>query len=118
MNTRTTIIVKLTVDGLHNFPKAAELFPEVSFLADLHRHMFHITAAKQVYHDDRDLEFIMFKRDILQWLHDNYYDAGTRTMLFGAKSCEMIAREIFNEFNCVWVEVWEDNENGAKIEYI
>ena len=40
MKTKTTVIVKLAVDGMHNFPKAAELFPEVAFLADRHRHMF------------------------------------------------------------------------------
>ena len=74
MKTKTTIIVKLSVDGMHNFPAAAELFPEVSFLADRHRHMFHFTVAKEVFHDDRDVEFIMFKRDILNYLSDQYSD--------------------------------------------
>jgi len=36
---RTYVIVRLQVDGMHNFPKAAELFPEVAFLADRHRHI-------------------------------------------------------------------------------
>jgi len=118
VNTKTTVIVKLAVDGMHNFPKAAELFPEVSFLSDRHRHMFTFTAAKQVNHDDRDVEFIMFKRDILNYLTNQYSDSHMRTMEFGSQSCEMLAREILERFECEWVEVWEDNENGARVEKI
>jgi hypothetical protein len=116
MKTKTTIIVKLSVDGMHNFPAAAELFPEVAFLADRHRHTFHFTVAKEVFHDDRDVEFIIFKRDILNYLSDQYSDNYRRTLEFGPKSCEMLAREILQRFECDWVEVWEDQENGARVE--
>ncbi len=115
MNTKTTVIVKLAVDGCHNFPKAAELFPEVAFLADRHRHMFHFTVACAVRHDDRDKEFIMLKRDVEEYLYSTYYEANSRTCEFGPRSCEMLAEEILNEFDAEWVEVWEDNENGARI---
>jgi len=71
MKTATTVIVKLAVDGCHNFPKAAELFPEVDFLADRHRHMFHFTVACKVTHSDRDKEFIMLKRDVIDYLMEN-----------------------------------------------
>ena len=118
MKTATTVIVKLAVDGCHNFPKAAELFPEVAFLADRHRHMFHFTVACKVHHDDRDKEFIMLKRDVLAYLQDNYYAESTRTCEFGSKSCEMLGREVFERFDAEWVEVWEDMENGAKVERI
>mgnify|MGYP003335355985 FL=1 len=118
MKTKTTVIVKLAVDGMHNFPKAAELFPEVAFLADRHRHMFHFTVAKQVFHDDRDVEFIMFKRHILNYLFDQYSDSHMRTLEFGPMSCEMLAREILNRFDCEWVEVWEDQENGSRVEKV
>jgi hypothetical protein len=30
-------------------------------------------------------------------------------------SCEMLAKEILKEFDCVYVSVFEDNENGAEI---
>ena len=66
----TNVIVKLQVEGLHNWPDAAKVFPEVGFLSDLHRHMFHITCKKKVNHDDRDVEFIMFKRDIQDYLKE------------------------------------------------
>lgn len=116
MKTTTSVIVKLSVDGTHNFPKAYELFPEVDFLSQRHRHIFHFTVCKKVYHDDRDVEFIMFKRDVINYLHKQYYNFESRTCEFGPKSCEMLAREVLERFNCMWVEVWEDNENGARVE--
>ena len=104
---RTSVIVRLQVDGMHNFPKAAELFPEVAFLAERHRHIFHIEAKK---------EFLMFKKDITDYLKQMYYKPETRTHEFGAMSCEMIAKIILNQFNCTAVSVWEDLENGAIVE--
>jgi hypothetical protein len=118
MKTKTTVIVKLAVDGCHNFPKAAELFPEVDFLADRHRHMFHFTVACTVLHDNRDKEFIMLKRDIVDYINAQYFDHVTRTCEFGSKSCEMLGKEILQEFNAEWVEVWEDMENGARVEKV
>ena len=118
MITKTTVIVKLAVDGCHNFPKAAELFPEVAFLADRHRHMFHFTVACGVTHSDRDKEFIMLKRDIIDYINGQYFDNSTRTCEFGPRSCEMLAAEVLQKFDAQWVEVWEDQENGAKVEKV
>jgi hypothetical protein len=116
--TKTTIIVRLQVEGTHRFEKAKELFPSVSFLADRHRHIFHIAASKQVFHDDRDVEFILFKRNILNYIESNYKGFATGMCEFGNMSCEMIAREILEYFECEWVEVFEDGENGARVEKI
>lgn len=113
---KTSVIVRLQVDGMHNFPAAKELFPEVGFLAERHRHIFHFEVKKEVFHDDRDVEFIMFKRDIQDYLKQMYYKPETRTHEFGPKSCEMLAKEILNQFDCVSVSVWEDLENGAIVE--
>lgn len=112
---KTNVIVKLELDGMHNWPSAKEMFPEVKFLSDMHRHKWFITAKKQVNHDDRDVEFIMFKRDIIDYLHEEYYDSRTRTHEFGSRSCEMLAKEIMEAFDCVYVSVFEDNENGAEV---
>lgn len=111
----TNVIVRLEVEGLHNWPAAREVFPEVSFLSDPHRHMFHITLKKRVYHDDRDIEFLLFKRDVLAYLKERYYLDIQRIHDFGSKSCEMIAKELFNEFHCEYVSVFEDGENGAEV---
>ena len=113
---KTYVIVRLQVDGQHCFPAAEELFPEVSFLSHPHRHVFHIEAKVEVFHDNRDKEFIMLKRDIQEYLKRSYYSDRFRMHIFGSMSCEMIARELLNEFNCQSVTVWEDLENGATIE--
>ena len=115
IETKTNIIIRFQLDGMHNFPKAAVLFPEAAFLADRHRHMFHFELHKQVNHDDRDVEFICFKRDVMNYLTDNYSDNYKRTLEFGAMSCEMIARELLEYFDCERVSVFEDGENGAEI---
>lgn len=115
-NLRKSVIVKLSIDGTHNFPKATELFPEVDFLASRHRHMFYFTVSCKVTHSDRDKEFIMLKRDVIDYINRKYFSIQTRTCEFGARSCEMLAEEILLEFNAEWVEVWEDEENGARVE--
>jgi hypothetical protein len=122
---KVTVIVTMQIEGMHNFPAAKELFPEVGFLADSHRHQFHIKCSKEVTHTDRDVEFIMFKREVLQYLHEKYsiktkieglYTGGFNVLFFGPMSCEQIAEDIFTQFECEWVEVWEDMENGARVE--
>ena len=112
---KTNVIAKLEIEGMHNWPGAKDIFPEVAFLSDMHRHKWFITAKKAVNHDDRDVEFIMFKRDILDYLLEEYYNNDTRTHEFGAKSCEMLAKEIMEAFECNYVSVFEDNENGAEV---
>jgi len=112
---KTNVIAKLEIEGLHNWPDAQGVFPEVGFLASMHRHKWFITAKKKVNHDDRDVEFIMFGRDIKYYLEHQYYNPKSRTHEFGAMSCEMLAKEILKEFDCVYVSVFEDNENGAEV---
>jgi hypothetical protein len=115
---KVMVMVKFSVDGVHNFPDAWELFPEVDFLTYAHRHMFHFTAACRVMHNDRDKEFIMLKRDMLDYAYKKYHDSRYRTHVFGSRSCEMLAEELLSAFGCEWVECWEDNENGARVERV
>ena len=115
MKRRTNVIVKLQVEGLHCWPDAAEIFPEVGFLSDSHRHIFHIICKKRVNHDDRDVEFIIFKRDILEYLRGKYFDEDIRCHNFKSMSCEMISRELMDEFDLKYCSVFEDNENGSEI---
>lgn len=108
------IKVKLQVEGLHNWPEAGKFFPEVEFLSHPHRHIFHISATKSVSHNDRDIEIIMFKREIIAYLNERYLD-NNQCLNFGRSSCEDIAEELLNRFYLDSVEVLEDNENGAII---
>lgn len=103
------IIVKLQVEGIH-FWKGCDI-EEVDFLANAHRHIFHITCKKKVNHDDRDIEIIMLKRQILDFLESKY----GKVCEFGSRSCEMIAVELRDTFQLNYCSVLEDNENGAEV---
>lgn len=110
-------------EGIHRFPAAMtdmNLFSndefDVSFLAYPHRHMFHFRVELEVFHDDRDVEFIQLKRK-LQKLYD------TGTIELNNKSCEMIADDVYGWIkenypgrDCV-IEVSEDGENGCRNVY-
>jgi hypothetical protein len=110
-------------EGIHCYPAAAtdpNLATgdeyDVSFLGTPHRHIFHFKVHIQVFHDDRDIEFIQFKR----WLEKLYSD-GTLNLDF--KSCEMIARELHATISArypgrkVWIDVSEDGENGCILKF-
>jgi len=112
-------------EGIHCYPAAAtdpKLNTageyDVSFLASPHRHIFHFRVWIDVFHNDRDIEFIQFKR----WLESLY--SGSNTVLaLDWKSCEMIADDLYIQIagrypgRAVWIEVAEDGENGCLIKY-
>ena len=117
------IWVTFRKEGVHRYP-AALTDPklatgdeyDVSFLGHPHRHMFHFKVYLEVFHDDRDVEFIQFKR----WL-ENLYNKGTLELDF--KSCEMMADDLHKEISSkytdrkIWIEISEDGENGCIRQY-
>lgn len=107
-NTLTIVYCKVLFEGIHCWPGCP--FEEVAYLRDPHRHIFHITAHKQVFHDDRDVEFIMLKHRVQEYLTTRFPDGR-----MGATSCEMLGRDLMEKFDLVQVEVSEDDENGAMI---
>lgn len=106
---RVGVIVKLRIEGIHAWPDCD--IPEVSFLKHPHRHEFHIEAMKEVSHDDRDIEIIMLKRTMIEYLHKAFGFPCN----FGSWSCEMIAKDLSNRFALSSCEVLEDGENGALV---
>ena len=96
------IWVTFQKEGIHKYP-AALTDPmlatgdeyDVSFLGFPHRHIFHFRVWIDVWHNDRDIEFIQFKR----WLENLYRSAdnhNTNTVLsLDFKSCEMIADDLY-----------------------
>lgn len=112
------IWVTFKKEGIHLFPDALTdpKLADVSFLGYPHRHIFHFRVWIDVYHNDRDIEFIQFKR----WM-ENLYETGT--IQLNHKSCEMIADELYVVVagkypgRAVWIEVSEDGENGCLIKY-
>ena len=117
------IWVTFQKEGIHCYPAAATDPAlktgdeyDVSFLGTPHRHIFHFRVWIDVVHNDRDIEFIQFKR----WL-ENLYRQGTIQLDY--KSCEMMADDLYLQIagrypgRSVWIEVSEDGENGALIKY-
>ena len=118
-----SIWVTFKKEGIHKYPAALE-DPnlatgdeyDVSFLGYPHRHIFHFKVRIEVTHNDRDIEFIQFKR----WL-ESLYTEGTIELDY--KSCEMIADDLYNEISAkypgrfVEIDVAEDGENGCSIFY-
>jgi len=117
------IWVTFQKEGMHKYP-AALTDPnlatgdeyDVSFLGYPHRHIFHFKVWISVVHDDRDIEFIQFKR----WLLNLYKDS---ILALDYKSCEMISNDLYEVISQkypgreVWIEVSEDGENGSFIKY-
>jgi hypothetical protein len=117
------IWVTFRKEGIHRYPAAATDPAlatgdeyDVSFLGVPHRHIFHFRVWIDVLHNDRDIEFIQFKR----WLENLYRDG---TLQLDYKSCEMMSDDLYDQIanrypdRAVWIEVAEDGENGALIKY-
>lgn len=118
-----SIWVTFTKEGVHKYP-GADTDPnlatgdwdDVSFLGYPHRHIFHFKVWIEVFHNDRDIEFIQFKR----WMERLYSED---VVQLDYKSCEMIADDlavnIQERYPGRWlkISVAEDNENGCEIEY-
>lgn len=106
------IVVSLQKEGFHSWPEASEVFGEdVKFLEHNHRHIFYIRLWKSVEHNDRDIEIILFKRQVESYLEERYGNP----MQLGRRSCEDLAEELAEYFESDSVEVLEDGENGAAV---
>jgi len=109
------IYVKFQKEGIHKYPAAKDI-AGVEFLQHPHRHIFHIKVGIQVFHDDRDLEFILFKREL-----EGLYSGGTLQLDF--KSCEMISDDLASYLldkypgRVLAIDVSEDDENGSVTSY-
>jgi hypothetical protein len=117
------IWVTFRKEGIHKYPAAATDPTlatgdeyDVSFLANEHRHIFHFRVWLGVTHNDRDVEFIQFKR----WLEKLYSDS---ILQLDHKSCEMMSDDLYDVISKkypdreIWIEVSEDGENGSFIKY-
>jgi hypothetical protein len=113
-----SIWVRFQREGIHSYPAAGDNpdLEDVDFLAHPHRHIFHFEVRIAVTHNDRDIEFIQFKR----WLESMFDD---KVLQLGDKSCEMISDDLFETIarqypdREVIISVSEDDENGSTITY-
>jgi len=122
---RSMIWVTFAREGIHKYPAALDDPKlatgdeyDVSFLGYPHRHIFHFRVSIDVFHSDRDIEFIQFKR----WL-ESLYNGSNTVLALDWKSCEMIADDLYIQIadrypgRAVVIEVSEDGENGCSISY-
>jgi hypothetical protein len=119
------IWVTFRKEGIHCYPaaltdpklKTGDKY-DVSFLGNPHRHIFHFRVWIGVTHNDRDIEFIQFKR----WLEE-LYNSEQAVLSLDHKSCEMMSDDLYDTISKkypgreVWIEVSEDGENGSFIKY-
>ena len=124
MSTATKFIwVTFEKEGIHRYPEAltdpalatGDEY-DVSFLGHPHRHIFHFRVSIEVTHNNRDIEFIQFKR----WL-ERLYSEGT--LVLDYKSTEMMSDDLYVHIaarypgRAVIIQVSEDGENGCEISY-
>ena len=124
-----SIWVTFKKEGIHKYPAALDDpklatgdWDDVSFLGYPHRHIFHFRVRIEVFHNDRDIEFIQFKR----WMERLYTTESTsdgEVLVLNHRSCEMIADELYDKISAkypgrfVEIDVAEDGENGCSIYY-
>ena len=113
------IICTFSVVGFHYWPQAPQ---SVSYLKMRHRHLFKIKVEHPVEHEHRAVEFHTLAAETQSVIRDLYepiyiedgYD-------FSDRSCETIASELLEAltkrvYAPSAVEVWEDDEHGARVE--
>ena len=128
------IWVTFQKERIHKYPAALDDpklatgdWDDVSYLGYPHRHIFHFRVQIEVFHDDREIEFIQFKR-WLQRLYDmaqngNEGHDNTEVLELDYKSCEMISDELAEKIIAKYphreliIDVSEDGENGAHCIY-
>ena len=99
-------VVNFQVEGIHYYKDAEG---EEEFLKYPHRHVFHISVKIQQFHNNRDIEFIAFKR----WVSKDFDND------FSYKSCEMISDTLHDKIIDKYtgreleISVFEDGENGS-----
>jgi len=116
--TSTMVWVTFEFEGFHKYKDADD---EVSYLRKRHRHIFKVRAEVEVFHDDREIEFISLK---------NFLQRYSNHVNLNNKSCEMLcdifADAIIEKYKLaelydtlgkktrrIMIEVSEDGENGA-----
>jgi len=117
---KKSIEIRTDFEILHKWSECN--IQKVNWLKNLHRHKVYVTVQIEVRHNDREIEFFLFKENI-DSIIDNLY-GNQKLKNVGDKSMEMICDDIFTEVSKLYpgrninVKAFEDNEVGAVCEYI
>ena len=107
---KKTVILDFELVGFHYWDNAPA---PVSFLKSEHNFRFRLGFS--VTDLDREIEIFMQEDLVKEYINEAY---GTPCD-FGSMSCEMIAKDLLEfgiEDDCIWVEVFEDNRGGARVD--
>lgn len=114
---QTNIFVSLQIIGIHCWPDAKNVLPEVGYLSEIHLHKFFIEIEKKVENgdNDRNVELIMFERELQNYYKRNFYNDQIKCCDFKNMSCELIALDLLDAYNLESVKVTEDDNWGARV---
>jgi hypothetical protein len=107
-------VVTFREPGHHRWPNAPD---RRAYLRYAHRHLFHVTVALDLLGDDREVEF----HDLLD--HARGAWGYVLSQAQGTASCEQLAVGVGQRVALKYpgrslvVEVWEDGESGAVVEF-
>jgi hypothetical protein len=113
---KALITVRFIEPGFHCWPGAQG---KRAYLADRHRHLFHVSVTTEVDHDDREIEF----HDLMEEARSIYRNMGNGEGEYGSMSCEAMARQlgqslIYRYHRTFEVSVFEDGEVGATVKVL
>lgn len=94
----------------HKWENAPE---EVSYLRNLHRHLFKVRVELDVYGMDREIEFHTLKSVVRDYCRRNFEEQVVGSCENIASLIKMWIENIYGSDRRVKVEVSEDGENGA-----
>jgi hypothetical protein len=101
------IIVRFSWEGIHYYPNCP--IESVGYLKFPHRHLFQIRCEKHVDTEDREIEILAFRTQIIADLNCQFPEGNLESW-----SCETLCQYLMKKWNLSLVEVLEDGENGAK----
>jgi len=107
---KNQVIIQFKIEGFHKYPNAPQ---DVSFLSNIHRHVFSVKCFFAVAKLTREREIFICREQVKNRLIEKY---GEPCMF---NDCEMVATEIlkyWQQNGMVACEVWEENTGGARIE--
>lgn len=109
---RMQIIVTTQFIAMHCWPDAPYF---LEFLRHPHRHTFHVKVGIGVDHACRHREFFIEKGKVDHLLSE--FIKLRKEHHAENFSCEEVALYLLHNIEyATWAEVWEDNENGARVE--
>lgn len=123
MKKKSFVYCSFQKEGYHFYP-GADTNPgtatndkfDVSHLGFRHMHYFFFKVWVEVFHDNRDIEFIQMRR----WIEE-LYDSGYLSM--DNQSCEMMSDALAIQLRCrypnseIRIDISEENINGSYTEY-